>query len=300
MTALTLTTPDRLSHSSLSTYTECGERWRLERLYKVPSESWYATVAGTAVHEITELIDLQEIGLHDGPIPEFKEVLDREIAAAEEEGTLLRVSGKKLLKPSLAGGPNKKDYNWWLEFGPQMIEGWINWKAEMDWTLATMPDGTPGIEIDLEQEMAGRPFKGFIDRLYITGMGDLVIVDLKSGNLPSNNLQLGTYRVGLMRQHGLVADWGAYWMGTTGQLTQLKDLTRYSEGYIDHLYEMAWRGIGTGVFLPSLSSGCVTCGVRKFCRPFGGEESHRVEPFEVAFYGIDRKEQADALFGSSV
>jgi len=279
-----LSTPPRLSHSSLSTYTECGEKWRLTKLYKVPEESWLATVAGSAVHEVTEILDLKEIGLHDGPVPTFKEVFDREIADADAKGTKLRVSGKKLLKPGMGGGPNKKDYAWWLEFGPQMIEDWTTWKAEMDWTLATMPDGTPGIEIDLSQPMAGRPFKGFIDRLYITGMGELVIIDLKSGNLPRNDLQLGEYRVGLLRQHGLLADWGAYWMGTTGQLTSLKDLSRYSEGYIDHLYEMGWRGIEAGVFLPNLSSSCVTCGVRDFCAPFGGVESHRVEPFETAFY----------------
>lgn len=279
-----LTTPPRLSHSSLSTYTECGERWRLERLYNVPSESWLATVAGTAVHEVTELMDLVEIGASDDAIPTFKEVFDREIAYAEAKGTKLRVSGKKLTKASMAGGPAKKDYAWWLEFGPQMVEGWADWKAEMDWTLATMPDGSPGIEIDLAQPMAGRPFKGFIDRLYITGMGELVIIDLKSGNLPSNDLQLGEYRVGLYRQHGLLADWGAYWMGTTGRLTSLKDLTRYTEGYVDHLYEMAWRGIEAGVFLPNLSSSCVTCGVRDFCRPFGGVQSYRIQPFEPAFY----------------
>lgn len=289
--ALTLSKPPRLSHSSLQTYTGCGERWRLEKMFQVPSKSWYSTVAGSAVHEITEHLDLQQIGLYDGRIPSFQEVFDREIATAEEKGQLLRVSGKKLLKAGMGGGPNKKDYAWWLEFGPQMIEAWTDWKAEMDWSLAVMPDGSPGIEIDLSAPMAGRPFKGFIDRLYITGLGELVIVDLKSGNKPDNDLQLGEYRVGLYRQHGLLADWGAYWMGTTGQLTQLKDLTKYTEGFIDHLYEMAWRGIEAGVFLPSLGSQCVSlCGVSDYCGAFGGTQSHRVPPFEIAFYATREDE----------
>lgn len=289
MPDLTLTKPPRLSHSSLSTYTDCGERWRLERLYNVPSNSWLATVAGSAIHEITELMDLHEIGASDDSIPTFKEAFDREIALAEAKGQTLRVSGKKLLKAGMGGGPNKKDYAWWLEFGPQMIEGWADWKVEMGWTLATMPDGSPGIEVDLNQPMAGRPFKGFIDRLYFTGTGELVIVDLKSGNVPANDLQLGEYRVGLMRQHGLVADWGAYWMASTGQLTSMKHLTKYTEGFIDHLYEMAWRGIEAGVYMPALGSQCVSlCGVKDYCRPFGGVQSHRVPPFETAFYA--RKE----------
>jgi hypothetical protein len=48
---------------------------------------------------------------------------------------------------------------------------------------------------------------------------------------------------------------------------------------------MAWRGIEAGVYLPSLGSQCVSfCGVRDYCSAFGGVQSHRVPPFETAFY----------------
>lgn len=273
-----------MSHSSLNTYAECGEKWRLERIYGVPSESWYATVAGTAVHEITEHYDRLKLGLVTEDAPSFQQVFDREIAESEEKGVGLRVSGKKRVKASLDGGPNKKDYDWWLEFGPVMIDMWAEWRDESDWEIATMPDGSPGIEVDLSVDVAGRPFKGFIDRVFLTPNGQVVIVDLKTGALPPGQSQLTTYGVGLWRQHGLRAEWGAYWSGTSGQLSRMKDLTVLPDGFIDHQYEMAWRGIEAGVYLPNVTSMCVTCGVRRACRAFSGAMADRVEPFEPAFY----------------
>lgn len=268
--------PSRLSYSSRSAYAECGERWRLERLHKVPSESWYATVAGTAVHEITELIDRQEIGAYKGAIPEFKEIFDREIQKAEDEGILLRVSGSKRVKLCIDGGPNKRDYDWWLKYGPEMIENWSTWKAEAGWTLATLPDGTPGIEVPLYSQMAGKDFLGYIDRLYVYPNGDLVIIDLKSGNVPASTSQLGDYKVALQRTYGLTAEWGAYWMGTTGTLHSLTYLGEYTEELVEHQYAMTWAGIEAGVFLPNITSMCRSCGVRAYCRAKGGELSKQI------------------------
>lgn len=274
----------RLSHSSLVAYAECGERWRLERLHGVPSESWFATVAGSAVHTITEYMDLDDLGLHDGPIPSFREIFDREIELAENRGVLLRVSGSVRKEPSMAGGPNKRDYDWWLQFGPVMLNSWREFRDESDWVIAMMPDGAPGIEVALDCDVAGRPFKGFIDRVFLTPDGQVVIVDLKTGALPTGSLQLSTYAVGLERKYGLRAEWGSYWSGQTGQLSYLKDLTRLNEPMIDHLYLMAWRGIDAGVFLPALTSNCKTCGVRDYCRYWDGKKASSLPLWDPAFY----------------
>lgn len=274
----------RLSHSSLNTYAECGERWRLERIHDVPRKSWFATVAGSAVHTITEYMDLDDLFLHSGPIPTFKDVLDEEIERARLKGETLRVSGPKRNEASMAGGPNKKDYDWWLQFGPVMLNNWRTWRDESDWTIAMMPDGKPGIEVALDCEVAGKPFRGFIDRVFRTPSGQLVIVDLKTGTLPLGTLQLSTYAVGLERQYGLSAEWGAYWSGQTGELSYMKDLTGMSQPLIDHLYEMAWRGIDAGVFLPSLSSNCRACGVNEHCRYWGGDKAETLPLWDPEFY----------------
>jgi hypothetical protein len=101
--------------------------------------------------------------------------------------------------------------------------------------------------------------------------GEVVVVDLKSGKLPSGHLQLATYGLGLKRETGIKADRGSYWMAHDGQLTSLVDLSQYSEAYVDSLYEQAWRGIHEGIFLPNVTGTCKSCVVRHWCRAVGGK-----------------------------
>ena len=268
--------PKRLSYSSLSSYADCGEKWRLERGYKLNGATWYATLAGSAIHEVTEKMDLKELGLFDEEVPTFESEFRSRVNQERKLGREIKPSGRKLKENSLAGGPNKKDFDWWLIYGPQFVQNWVDWKFLKSWTLAIMPDGSPGIEVTVRQPMGGKEHLGFIDRVYVTPDGDLVIVDLKSGNIPTSDLQLGSYGVGLWREYGLLAEWGTYWMASTGQLTMLKDLSQYSEEFIDAQYEMAWNGIQAGVFLPNVSSLCKGCGVQDYCRAVGGGSSHEV------------------------
>ncbi|WP_367135763.1 PD-(D/E)XK nuclease family protein [Saccharothrix sp. HUAS TT1] len=267
---MTIELPRRLSYSSLSSYAECGERWRLERGHKLNASTWFATVAGSAVHEITEAHDLIEVGRREGAVPSFKEVFDRLLAKERELGREIKPSGKKLKNIGPSGGPNKKDYDWWLVYGPLYVEKWLAWKEASDWKIAILPDGNVGIEVMINDPMADDAFLGFIDRVYVTPAGQVVIVDLKTGSVPMSSLQLGSYSVGLWRKYGLFAEWGAYWMASDGELTPLKDLTAYSDEYIDEQYAMAWRGIRNGVFLPNVTSLCNGCGVRDYCRAVGG------------------------------
>jgi len=259
--------PSRLSYSSLSSYAECGERWRLERLHHVTSSTWWATIAGSAVHTITEAFDLGK------PLPDFELTLAANEAEAKGRGQEIKASGKVLKNHGTEGGPNKKDRDWWLIRGPEMVQAYIDWRALTKWEIPTMPDGAPAIEVRVPAQFAGRDQLGFIDRVFILPDGRVLIVDLKTGNLPSTRLQLGTYAVALRKLWGIDADVGTFWLGKTGDIvTPLTDLTQYSEEFVDHQFEMAWRGIEAGVFLPSPSSMCRGCSVHEFCRAMGGRK----------------------------
>ncbi|MCX2949952.1 PD-(D/E)XK nuclease family protein [Lentzea sp. NEAU-D7] len=273
---MTIQVPSRLSYSSLSSYSECGERWRLERGHKLNGSTWYATVAGSAVHTITEAHDLNEVGRRVGEIPSFKETFDSLLAKERKNGVEVKPSGKKLKNIGPTGGPNKKDYEWWLVYGPIYVEKWLAWKAASDWKIAILPDGSVGIEVMVNEDIADESFLGYIDRVYITPDGQVVIVDLKTGAVPLSSVQLGSYRVALWRKYGIDAEWGAYWMASDGELTGLKDLTVYSDEYIDAQYAMAWTGIRNGVFLPNVTSLCRGCGVRDYCRAVGGRRSNEL------------------------
>lgn len=263
--------PKGLSYSQLTTYAECGEKWRLEKGYKLNNRTWFASVAGSAIHNITELRDLVRLGKYDGEIPTFEEEFDRLLAEEDEKGVQVVASGRVLKAIGTTGGPNKKDREWWLQYGPEYLDNWEKWIEESDWTLAVMPDGRPGIEIGIDVQVGSEPLRGYIDRVMIDKRGRVAVVDLKSGAVPKSKLQLGTYKVGLEREYGIEADFGAYWIASTGDLTPLVDLSQFSSTFIDSLYEQAWRGIRAGVFLPNVTSMCNGCGVKDYCRAFGGE-----------------------------
>jgi len=245
------------------------------------------------VHHLTELYDLgrrAERLLDTGKVEEcavtdpgaFEYALDAAVKEAKAKGeTNIVASGKTLQKHGKGGGPNKKDRDWWLVEGPAMVQAYIDWRKLTKWGIAVMPDGQLGVEVRVQVELGGRPVLGYIDRVFLDRQGRIIIVDLKTGKEPTSKLQLGTYAVALLREYGLQADRGALWMGATGELTDLKDMTAYTEEYVDHQFAMAAKGIEAGVFLPNPGNFCGSCGVKDYCRAMGGRLAGSIPVVEV-------------------
>lgn len=51
--------PLYLSPSQISSLLTCGEQFRLKRVLKVPERPMWASIGGSAVHKITEVLDLE-------------------------------------------------------------------------------------------------------------------------------------------------------------------------------------------------------------------------------------------------
>ena len=271
--------PERLSWSSLSTYAECGTKWLLSRGFKVPESTWFATVAGSVIHEITEEYDLREFYGDDRTIPDFKTLFDQHLSERAEEGQQVNPSGRVAKSITENGGPNKKDYDWWLLHGPQFVDRYVAWRKASDWEIATMPDGKPGIELEFTIDMRGTTIRGFIDRVMLTPNGQLVAVDLKTGNLPSGSLQLLTYAAGVYESYGLQVDWGCFWQpagGDEGRMSPLSPLADWNMDLLENAYATAHQGIRAGVFLPQVTAMCKGCTVRPYCWAVAGEKSHLI------------------------
>lgn len=280
---MTLKSPSRLSYSSISQYAECGERWRLGRGYKLDNSTWFATIAGSALHYITEQWDLKEMGLDHNErytTPEsFGDLFRLNLAKEIEQGREVKASGKVLKNRSLSGGPKKKDRAWWEHYGPVFVQNYIDWRNESSWIIAIMPDGKPAIEVKVEANMGDETFLGFIDRVFITdgGEGDLVVCDIKSGNEPYGFLQLATYKTALKNDWGIDATWGTYWLAAynkgEGGFSDPVDLGLVDDDFVRHLYRMARDGIEAGVFMPNVTMMCKGCPVREYCRAVGGQRA---------------------------
>lgn len=217
---MVLTVPNRLSYSQVSKYSECGNRYRLEYGRGIKGGSWFATVAGKVLHEITEIRDMNRLiaeGLVEGEVqevPEFEPMFRAAVAEEQAKGVELKPSGKEQETVSLYGGPNKKDLDWWLIFGPLFLELYERWRDGSEWQIAFVEvDGVqvPAIELEFKLTIGEEAVVGYVDRVFWDpAINEYIIVDLKTGALPVGKLQLGDYRVGLLEQYGIDCPYGVY------------------------------------------------------------------------------------------
>jgi hypothetical protein len=185
--------------------------------------------------------------------------------AQEAEGkdlTNARVGGR-----ATKANPQKEDVNFWQATGPQWVQAYIDWrKANPNWKLWKTPQGVPAIELAMLPEFAGVPVKMILDRVFEVN-GELVIVDLKtSQQTPTNTLQLGFYKVGILKTFGIDVKWGTYWMARQHGVSPLVSLEQYTEDKLEYLVAGFDKARKAGIFLPNTNNCQYKCGLTAHCQ----------------------------------
>lgn len=272
----------RLSFSGLNNYSNCGERFRLEKVEQAPSEPSWAQVAGSSVHTATEAYDRHQLG--QTPPPRgfsryFEEEIEKQEAASGVLSSEWRAAGR-----SSKAWPDKENRDWWEHHGPGMLSSYYAWRAAAPWQIWITPAGEPAIELEINATIGGIMVKMFIDRVEQSMLdSDLLAVnDIKSGrSMPVTPDQLATYALGVEKTLGVFPQLGFYYDARNGCSTSAKDLTHYRDGVLAGRYAAAMRGIQAGVFLPNPGPLCGSCGVGKFCAAVGGERANEFPPVSV-------------------
>jgi hypothetical protein len=179
----------------------------------------------------------------------------------DKDLTNARVGGR-----ATKANPNKEDVNFWQDTGPRWVQGYIDWrKANPDWKIWKTPDGKSAIELAMLPEFAGVPVKMILDRVFEVN-GELVIVDLKtSQQTPTNTLQLGFYKVGLLKTYGIDIKWGTYWMARQLGVSPLENLNKYNEEKLEYLVSGFDKARKAGIFLPNTNNCQYKCGLTDYC-----------------------------------
>jgi hypothetical protein len=180
----------------------------------------------------------------------------------DKDLTNARVGGR-----ATKANPQKEDVNFWQATGPQWVQAYIDWrKANPDWKLWKTPQGVPAIELAMLPEFAGVPVKMILDRVFEVN-GELVIVDLKtSQQTPTNTLQLGFYKVGILKTFGIDVKWGTYWMARQHGVSPLVSLEQYTEDKIEYLVSGFDKARKAGIFLPNTNNCQYKCGLTAHCQ----------------------------------
>ena len=180
----------------------------------------------------------------------------------DKDLTNARVGGK-----STKAHPNREDVDFWQSKGPLWVQGYINWRnANPSWKIWIAPDGNPGIELALTPVIEGVPVKMIIDRVFEVN-GELVIVDLKtSQSTPGSSLQLGFYKVGLEMTFGMPVRWGTYYMSRGNSISEMVDLSEYTQEKMDYLVKQFDTARKAGIFLPNTNNCQYMCGLTEHCQ----------------------------------
>lgn len=268
-----MTGKPHLSYSSLTSWLDCGERYRLERVVGVTQSPAWWFLGGSAVHTATELHD---IGDAAPAVDLFHVAWTKERARIDAPDSAFRSGGRRVSKD----WPNKENDAWWLHHGPLMVQSWIDWRVNNpQWQILDIAgqsedgrDERPGIEVPFQLAYGDTQIQGYIDRVMVnTDTGQVSVVDIKSGSRdPASALQLGVYSRGLAQQYGLTATIGAYWMARRGDLGHTHSLLHFTDDRLAAWFGKAKVGIENEVFIPHVTSFCNTCAVAPHCVAVGG------------------------------
>jgi putative RecB family exonuclease len=183
-------------------------------------------------------------------------------ASTGQEEALWKTAGRATKE-----NPDKENGAWWYTNGRLMLDSWIKFRTgELGWQIWEAPNGTPAIEIGMNVEVGGVPVQMGIDRVMVTPAGELVILDLKTGQrTPSSDLQLAFYALGMSKMFGVRPQYGAYWMARQGITSPLIDLDFYTDDMIEEIIVKFDTARKAELFLPNYSH-CKMCGFTTICK----------------------------------
>jgi len=170
--------------------------------------------------------------------------------------------------------PDGETLDHWQSEGLKQVEAYLTWFANTGWSIATMPDGRPGIEWDAQVIFGGTPVRLVIDCVYSNG-DDLIVVDYKTGSMtPVGVQQLALYASAIERIHGVRPKWGGFYMSRKGELADLVDLTHWSGDFFDYQFAAMNANIATGYYPANIDKHCESlCSVKDYCHATKGPKS---------------------------
>lgn len=271
------------SVSQITGHGDCGMRYRLERVDRVPRRPGWSNIGGTVCHEIINAYERgrARVGEHDS-IDEW--MTPDQAAAAFAAGLRIKIEETREtteFAPELwyAADGGREGREWWEDHGPQFVATYIEAQAERTATTAEL-GGVLMLEANLTAVVNGVEVNGIIDHVLSHGNGSLTIRDFKFGRSapPRGGLQLPTYAVLLHRSGLLPPDvdvWADYWLGRKGTATRAEridlDEATARVGYEAAVMDLSERA---GLYPVKPSNLCVACSVRRAC-PVMGDDGER-------------------------
>lgn len=273
--------PGHLSHSSRDTLLRCAKSYFLSRMTPAPKQPalWLAT--GSAVHEVTEDFDRDQIDMPLGGIDWTAKTIQRE----------WHIRFTNQLEELRKKDPNEfhwrsskaETIDWWNVHGPQMVSAYIDWRRRAPYEIWTTPDGVAAVELDVSGHLPGceAEIKAYIDVVFHDPVFDqLIVVDKKTSKRPPASAdQMATYGALIAAKWPeTVPTLGVAFMFRTGTLANPWPLLAYTPEAVGEMYQEAWEQIKAGKFSANPGAACRICDVSSSCAAKNGPLAARYDP----------------------
>ncbi len=156
--------PEYLSPSSIGTYRDCPQKFKLSRLDKIPEPSTWAQHVGTFVHEVLE--HLYQVDPESRTLETLRALAAERWAASDWEARVSALDEPQGTIKDFKVVTFQYMTNLWKLENPQEVE-------------------LDGMEHEVIAEVEGVPMKGYIDRFVFHDDGTVVISDYKTGKIPA-------------------------------------------------------------------------------------------------------------------
>jgi len=158
------TPPEYLSPSSIKTFRDCPQKFKISRIDKVPEPPTWATRLGNFVHESLE--HLYQADPQERTVENLRTIAADLWASGEWERQILALEEQK---------GTTKDFK--VEAFNYMKNLWV-----LEDPAHTELDG---MEHEVLADIDGVAMKGYIDRFVFAPDGSVIISDYKTGNIPN-------------------------------------------------------------------------------------------------------------------
>lgn len=214
----------------------------------------------------------------------------REVAEQEQrsgvEAAKWRAAGRKTKDK-----PDAESAKFWAEEGLRQVQSYADWLANSEWQIASF-NGQPLVEFSLAGTFADIPVKGYVDAVFDSPSG-WIVVDYKSGSRdPAGPQQLALYSVMLERLGMPRAEWGTFFNTRKGELGPVESLAQWDQAWWEKQFTRLMKARDHEIYLPHISDMCRGCGVRQFCYAVGGLQSHLYDPDNPNYGNMTQKETA--------
>ncbi|MFC5799086.1 PD-(D/E)XK nuclease family protein [Streptomyces formicae] len=269
--------PKHISHSAREILERCAKSYFLKYFTEAPRLQSLWLAGGSAVHEATEVYDLQSVaGIQDG--------FDLEAAWRVHFELQLEQLREKEPNENAWRRSQSEDIETWRRIGLQFVQEYIDWRERSPWEIWTTPDGEPAIELDISGRLPGCSveIKAYLDRVFYDPVFKKHwIVDLKTSKRPPKTPdQFRTYGALMEVKYGIRPEHGAAFMNRQGGLSRPVDLGDVTPKEIGAVYGEAWKKVTSGYFPAEgiAKNDCFLCDVQSSCHAKGGPYAQLHDP----------------------